>query len=69
MKSEIWTHCASVGFFGFLSVFPVVAVFVLIYGLTLDMYPDLSVKGTIRSLSAGSGTAFSFLLPENATGN
>ena len=32
-KSEIWAHCASVGFFGFLSVFPVMAVFVLIYGL------------------------------------
>ncbi|TXD98164.1 YihY/virulence factor BrkB family protein [Psychrobacter frigidicola] len=31
--SNVWTHCASVGFFGFLSIFPVMAVFVLIYGL------------------------------------
>lgn len=32
-KSNVWAHCASVGFFGFLSIFPVMAVFVLIYGL------------------------------------
>mgnify|MGYP005986789739 CR=1 FL=1 len=32
-QPEIGSHCASVGFFGFLSVFPVMAVFVLIYGL------------------------------------
>ncbi|MGP4713180.1 YihY/virulence factor BrkB family protein [Psychrobacter sp. DM8] len=31
--STVWAHCASVGFFGFLSIFPVMAVFVLIYGL------------------------------------
>ena len=31
--SNIWAHCASVGFFGFLSIFPAMAVFVLIYGL------------------------------------
>lgn len=32
-NSNIWAHCASVGFFGFLSIFPVMAVFVLLYGL------------------------------------
>ncbi len=31
-RSEIASHCASVGFFGFLSVFPTLAIFVLIYG-------------------------------------
>ncbi len=35
-QSEIWSHCASVGFFGFLSVFPVLAIFVLIYGLAFS---------------------------------
>ncbi len=32
-QSHVWAHCASVGFFGFLSIFPVMAVFVLLYGL------------------------------------
>lgn len=35
-RSEIGAHCASVGFFGLLSVFPVMAVFVLIYGLAFS---------------------------------
>ncbi|WP_201553972.1 YihY/virulence factor BrkB family protein [Psychrobacter sp. 72-O-c] len=35
-KSNVWAHCASVGFFGFLSIFPVMAVFVLIYGLAFS---------------------------------
>ncbi len=35
-SSNIWAHCASVGFFGFLSIFPVMAVFVLIYGLAFS---------------------------------
>lgn len=35
-NSNIWAHCASVGFFGFLSIFPVMAVFVLIYGLVFS---------------------------------
>ncbi|MGM8871520.1 YihY/virulence factor BrkB family protein [Psychrobacter sp. 2Y5] len=34
--SNVWAHCASVGFFGFLSIFPVMAVFVLIYGLAFS---------------------------------
>ena len=35
-NSSIWAHCASVGYFGFLSIFPVMAVFVLIYGLAFS---------------------------------
>ena len=35
-STNIWAHCASVGFFGFLSIFPVMAVFVLIYGLAFS---------------------------------
>ena len=35
-QSNVWAHCASVGFFGFLSIFPVMAVFVLIYGLAFS---------------------------------
>ncbi len=35
-NSTIWAHCASVGFFGFLSIFPVMAVFVLLYGLAFS---------------------------------
>lgn len=35
-NSNIWAHCASVGYFGFLSIFPVMAVFVLIYGLAFS---------------------------------
>ncbi|WP_254305625.1 YihY/virulence factor BrkB family protein [Sphingopyxis sp. BSNA05] len=35
-RGEIWSHCASVGFFGFLSIFPLMAVFVLVYGLAFS---------------------------------
>ncbi|ERL54843.1 YihY/virulence factor BrkB family protein [Psychrobacter aquaticus] len=44
-SSNIWAHCASVGFFGFLSIFPVMAVFVLLYGLAFspaEMYEQIS---------------------------
>lgn len=34
--SNVWAHCASVGYFGFLSIFPVMAVFVLLYGLAFS---------------------------------
>lgn len=34
--SSVWAHCASVGFFGFLSIFPAMAVFVLLYGLAFS---------------------------------
>lgn len=45
-NSNIWAHCASVGFFGFLSIFPVMAVFVLIYGLAfspIEMQEQISL--------------------------
>ncbi len=35
----------------------------------VDMYPGLTLKGTVESISAGSGATFSLLPPENATGN
>jgi membrane fusion protein (multidrug efflux system) len=37
--------------------------------VTVDMYPDHPFRGEVVSLSGGSGTAFSLLPPENATGN
>jgi membrane fusion protein (multidrug efflux system) len=37
--------------------------------IKIDMYPDLVLKGTVESISAGSGASFSLLPPENATGN
>ena len=44
--STVWAHCASVGFFGFLSIFPVMAVFVLLYGLVfspIEMQEQISL--------------------------
>ena len=35
----------------------------------LDMYPDTTFTGTVESISPASGSAFSLLPPENATGN
>jgi membrane fusion protein (multidrug efflux system) len=37
--------------------------------VVLDIYPDHPFKGVVKSISAGSGSAFSILPPENATGN
>lgn len=37
--------------------------------LSLDMYPGLSLTGTVESIGAGSGAVFSILPPQNATGN
>lgn len=37
--------------------------------ITIDMYPDLLLSGSVESLGAGSGAVFSLLPPENATGN
>jgi membrane fusion protein (multidrug efflux system) len=34
-----------------------------------DVYPDHPFHGVVQSLSGGSGTAFSLLPPQNATGN
>jgi membrane fusion protein (multidrug efflux system) len=36
---------------------------------TVDSYPGRSFKGTVDSIMAGTGAAFSLLPPENATGN
>lgn len=37
--------------------------------ITIDMYPGQVFKGVVESLGPASGTAFSMLPPENATGN
>jgi membrane fusion protein (multidrug efflux system) len=37
--------------------------------VTVDMYPDYPFRAEVVSLSGGSGTAFSLLPPQNATGN
>lgn len=37
--------------------------------IDIDMYPGQHFKGTVESISGGTGTAFSLLPPQNATGN
>lgn len=37
--------------------------------IEIDMYPGERFAGTVESLSGGTGTAFSLLPPQNATGN
>lgn len=37
--------------------------------VTVDMYPDHPFQGIIESISGSTGTAFSLLPPQNATGN
>jgi len=37
--------------------------------LTIDAYPERSIRGHVASVQSGSGPAFSLLPPENATGN
>ncbi len=37
--------------------------------LRIDAYPEREIRGTVASIQPGSGTAFSLLPPENATGN
>ena len=37
--------------------------------IKIDMYPGQEFHGVVQNLGAGSGTAFSLLPPENATGN
>jgi membrane fusion protein, multidrug efflux system len=37
--------------------------------ITVDTYPNRTFEGHVASVQAGSGTAFSLLPPENATGN
>ncbi len=37
--------------------------------IKIDMYPNQSFQGTVDSISTGTGSAFSIMPPENATGN
>jgi membrane fusion protein, multidrug efflux system len=37
--------------------------------ITIDAFPDRTFKGHVASVQAGSGTAFSLLPAQNATGN
>src|SRR5207244_7705752 len=37
--------------------------------ISVDTFPDRVFRGTVDSLSAGTGARFSLLPPENATGN
>ncbi len=37
--------------------------------ITVDMYPNYTFTGTVQSMNPGSGSPFSLLPPENATGN
>jgi membrane fusion protein (multidrug efflux system) len=37
--------------------------------LTIDAYPDRTIRGHVASVQPGSGTAFSLLPAQNATGN
>ncbi len=37
--------------------------------VTVDAYPDLAVEGTVASIAPASGSEFSLLPPDNATGN
>jgi membrane fusion protein, multidrug efflux system len=37
--------------------------------IKIDMYPGQLFKGKVESISGGTGTAFSLLPPQNATGN
>lgn len=37
--------------------------------IEIDMYPHHTFRGVVESVSGGSGTAFSLLPPQNATGN
>jgi membrane fusion protein (multidrug efflux system) len=37
--------------------------------ISIDMYPGTTFKGVVDSISPASGTSFSLLPPENATGN
>ncbi|GIU10727.1 MULTISPECIES: HlyD family secretion protein [unclassified Shewanella] len=37
--------------------------------ITLDLYPKVDYHGTIEAISPASGSSFSLLPPENATGN
>ena len=38
-------------------------------GQIVDAYPDLRLRGTIQSIQAGTGSRFSLIPPENASGS
>ncbi|MEQ9663581.1 MAG: HlyD family secretion protein [Parasphingopyxis sp.] len=37
--------------------------------ITFDAYPDMALSGRVESIGAGTGSEFSILPPQNATGN
>ena len=37
--------------------------------IDVDTYPDLTIRGKVNSIMAGTGSVFSLFPPENATGN
>ena len=37
--------------------------------ITVDAYPDMAIAGTVESIAPASGSEFSLLPPDNATGN
>ncbi|WP_187326830.1 HlyD family secretion protein [Martelella lutilitoris] len=37
--------------------------------ITIDAYPDAPIKGTVESIGAGTGSAFSLIPAQNASGN
>ncbi|WP_045679130.1 HlyD family secretion protein [Martelella endophytica] len=37
--------------------------------VTIDAYPDVTIRGTVESLGAGTGSAFSLIPAQNASGN
>lgn len=46
-QTAIWSQCAAVGYYGFLSIFPAMAVFVLIYGIA---YSPSQIEAQIQEL-------------------
>ena len=47
LGNALWANCGCVGFFGFLSIFPILAIFVLVYGLAFD---PADIDGQIEQL-------------------
>lgn len=37
--------------------------------ITLDAFPGVELNGTVQSLAGGTGSTFSLLPPDNASGN
>ncbi|MEM7490089.1 MAG: YihY/virulence factor BrkB family protein [Pseudomonadota bacterium] len=48
-EGALWIHCGCVGFFGFLSLFPILGLFVLLYGLLFD---PADIEGQVETLRA-----------------